>query len=111
MDRPASRSSPSVIADDLRRVVCRLMPRPPGVELRRRARTDGTITYWLRVRVGGADESILLGNTADGWDEARADRARRRLLSKIELGLWRPGETGTDPSAEREPIFPELATE
>jgi len=87
------------------------MPRPPGVELRRRARTDGTITYWLRVRVGGADESILLGNTADGWDEARADRARRRLLSKIELGLWRPGETGTDPSAEREPIFPELATE
>lgn len=25
--------------------------------------------------------------------------------------MWRPGETGTDPSAEREPIFPELATE
>jgi integrase len=87
------------------------MPRRPGVELRRRLRTDGTITYSLRVRIGGGDESVLLGNTADGWDEARAERARQQLLAKIELGLWRPGKTATASSAEREPIFAELATD
>jgi integrase len=87
------------------------MPRPPGVQLRRRTRTDGTLTYTLRVRVGGADHAILLGNTADGWDEARAERARQQVLAKIELGIWRPHETAARASAEREPTFAELATD
>ena len=86
------------------------MPRRPGVQLRRRNRTDGTITYTLRVRVGRGDHAIMLGNTADGWDEARAERARQQVLAKIELGLWRPGEASiTD--TEEEPTFAELATE
>ena len=87
------------------------MPRPPGVQLRRRTRTDGTITYTLRVRVGGADHAILLGNTADGWDEARAERARQQVLAKIELGIWRPGEIAARVSADREPTLAELATD
>jgi hypothetical protein len=67
------------------------MPRRPGVQLRRRRRGDGSITYSLRIRSGGADEAIALGNSSDGWDEARAERAREQMLAKIELGLWQPG--------------------
>lgn len=87
------------------------MPRAPGVQLRRRPRGDGTITYSLRVRVGRGDETVLLGNTGDGWDEARAERARQQLLAKIELGLWRPGGTLSETAANRESTFAELATE
>ncbi len=87
------------------------MPRRPGVQLRRRPRGDGTTTYALRVRVGGGDETVPLGNTSEGWDEARAERARQQLLAKIELGLWRPGEGATGASDEREPSFAELATD
>jgi integrase len=87
------------------------MPRPPGVQLRRRPRRDGTITYSLRVRVGGGDEAVSLGNTSEGWDEARAERARQQLLAKIELGLWQSGEVATGTAREREPTFGELATE
>jgi len=89
------------------------MPRRPGVQLRRRDRSDGSITYSLRVRVGGSDEAIALGNSAEGWDEPRAERARQQLLAKIELGLWQPGTTGNGAaaSAEREPTFAELASD
>jgi integrase len=87
------------------------MPRRPGVQLRRRPREDGTITYSLRVRVGGGDEAVPLGNSGEGWDEARAERAREQLLAKIELGLWRPGQAATGTSPEGEPRFAELATD
>lgn len=87
------------------------MPRRPGVQIRRQPRADGTITYALRVRVGGADEAVPLGNTSEGWDEARAERARQQLLAKIELGLWRPGEAVSGASPEREQNFAELATD
>ena len=87
------------------------MGRPPGVQIIRRRRTDGTITYTLRIRVGGADERVPLGNQRDGWDEARAEQARRQLLAKIELGLWAPQPASTVGPFDEEPTFLELATE
>lgn len=87
------------------------MPRAPGVQLRRRPRADGTITYSLRVRVGGADEAISLGNAADGWDEHRAEKARQQTLAKIELGLWTATVTTPTTRPDHEPSFAELATE
>jgi integrase len=45
------------------------------------------------------------------WDEPRVDRARRQLLAKIELGLWRPGAVQPARDPEREPTFRELATD
>lgn len=86
------------------------MPRRPGVQLRRRPRGDGTVTYSLRVRIGGGDEAVPLGNTGDGWEEARAERARQQLLAKIELGLWQPGAALGGATADRESTFAELAT-
>jgi integrase len=63
------------------------------------------------LRVGGGDETIPLGNTAEGWDEARAERARQQLLAKIELGLWQSDAPPAGASAGREPRFAELATD
>jgi integrase len=63
------------------------------------------------VRIGGADEAIPLGNTADGWDEARTERARQQTLAKIELGLWSPSSSGTATAHGEEPTFAELATD
>jgi len=86
------------------------MPRRPSAQIVRKPRIDGTTTYSLRVRIAGADERIPLGNSADGWDEARVERARAQLLAKIELGLWTPGVT-TGRSTDDEPTFRELATD
>lgn len=86
------------------------MPRPPSAQIIRKPRIDGTTTYSLRVRSGGSDERIPLGNTGDGWDEARVERARAQLLAKIELGLWKPG-TGNGAATNEEPTFRELATD
>lgn len=87
------------------------MPRPPGVQITRDRRKDASITYGLRVRVGGADERLPLGNTNDGWGEARADTARRQLLAKIELGLWSPRTDRASGGYDEEPTFRELATD
>lgn len=65
----------------------------------------------MRVRAGGADERIALGNQSDGWDEARAERAREQLLAKIQLGLWSPRADATAASNDEEPTFRELATD
>jgi integrase len=87
------------------------MPRPPGVQITRDRRKDGSTTYSLRVRIQGADQRVPLGNTNDGWDEIRADHARKQLLARIELGQWTPQRT-TDPYASNEePTFRELATD
>ena len=74
-------------------------------------RTDGSITYALRIRIAGSDERVQLGNTADGWDEARVEAARRQQLAKIELGLWTPGARSIGEAYEEEPTFRELATD
>jgi integrase len=84
------------------------MARPPSVQITRNPRADASVTFALRARVGGADETVPLGNTAEGWDEARAERARRQLLAKIDLGLWIPGSPRSSP--DEEPTFAELAT-
>jgi integrase len=87
------------------------MARPPGVQIARNRRRDGSITYSLRVRVAGTDERIPLGNTGDGWDEVRAEQARRQLLAKIELGQWAPKIESSARRYEQEPTFRELATD
>jgi integrase len=88
------------------------MPRPPGVQITRDRRKDGSITFSLRVRIAGADERVPLGNTGDGWDEIRAETARNQLLAKIELGLWAPRKgTPSEPYGDEEPTFRELATD
>lgn len=66
------------------------MPRRPGAQIIRRQRADHSTTYSLRVPHGGVDARVPLGNTTDGWDEARVQRAREQLLAKIKLGLWTP---------------------
>jgi integrase len=88
------------------------MARPARVQIRRQARADGSTTFSLRVRTGGADETVALGNSASGWDEIRVETARRQLLAKIELGQWVPRPSGarrSDP--DEEPTFRELATD
>jgi integrase len=87
------------------------MPRPPRVQITRNLRADSSVTYALRVRVAGGDETVSLGNTNDGWDEARTERARRQLLAKMELGLWTPGAAATRGASDEEPTFAELATD
>jgi integrase len=84
---------------------------PAHVSITRNRRTDGSITYGLRVRVGGTDERVPLGNTAEGWDEARAEVARRQQVAKMELGLWSPRARGIAAGYDKEPSFRELATD
>ena len=86
-------------------------PGDPGVQITRNRRNDGSTTYALRVRVGGSDDRVALGNTSDGWDEARAERAREQLLAKIELGLWSPRSVAASADYDEEPTFRELATD
>jgi hypothetical protein len=81
------------------------------VQLTRSSRTDGSTTFSLRVRVAGSDERVPLGNTNEGWDEARAERARQQLPAKIELGLWSPRATSAGADYDEEPTFRELATD
>jgi integrase len=88
------------------------MGRPPHVQITRRARKDGSTTFGLRVRVSGTDESVPLGNSRDGWDEVRAETARRQFVAKIELGLWAPSPANVPATrSEEEPTFRELATD
>jgi integrase len=87
------------------------MPRPPSVQITRHPRKDGSVTFGLRVRVAGADQSTPLGNSHDGWDEIRAETARKQLLAKIELGLWTPQTDNAASGREEEPTFRELATD
>jgi integrase len=87
------------------------VPRRPGAQIIRRQRADRSTTYSLRVRVGGADARLPLGNTNDGWDEARVERAREQLLAKIKLGLWTPPSAAArEDAADEEPTFRELAS-
>jgi len=81
------------------------------VQITRDRRKDASITFGLRVRVGGADERVPLGNSHDGWDEIRVEVARRQLLAKIELGLWTPGPQDHASRHDDEPTFRELATD
>jgi Phage integrase, N-terminal SAM-like domain len=87
------------------------MARPASVQITRDPRKDGSTTFALRVRVGGADERMPLGNSGEGWDEVRVESARRQLLAKIELGLWQPGRGTARDGPETEPTFRELATD
>jgi hypothetical protein len=78
----------------------------------RRQRAHRSTTYSLRVRVGGVDAHVPLGNTVDGWDEARVERAREQLLAKIKLGLWTPPSAPVrGDSADEEPTFRELTSD
>jgi len=87
------------------------MPRRPSVQITRDRRTDASVTFGLRIRVGGVDERVPLGNTNEGWDESRVEAARRQLLAKIELGLWTPRAHAVGHEYEEEPTFRELATD
>jgi Phage integrase, N-terminal SAM-like domain len=87
------------------------VPRRPGVQIIRSSRKDASITFGLRVRAAGADEVVPLGNSNDGWDEARVEVARRQLLAKLELGLWTPGRGHPASDSDEEPTFRELATQ
>jgi len=82
------------------------------VQITRDLRKDESTTFGLRVRIGGADERVPLGNSHDGWDEIRVEVARRQLLAKIGLGLWIPGpQDHASRSDQEEPTFRELATD
>lgn len=80
------------------------------MQITRDRRQNGSVTYALRVRIRGSDHRVPLGNTADGWDESRADQARRQLLAKIELGQWSP-ESDDASGNGAEPTFREIATD
>jgi integrase len=88
------------------------MARPARVQITRDQRKDRSTTFGLRVRIGGADERVALGNTLEGWDEVRAETARRQLLAKIELGQWAPRPANAPAThGDEEPTFRELATD
>jgi hypothetical protein len=42
------------------------MARPVRVQITRDVRKDGSTTFGLRVRTGGADDRVPLGNNSDG---------------------------------------------
>jgi integrase len=86
------------------------LSRSPEAQIVRRERVDGSTTYALRFRVGGVDARVPLGNTNDGWDEPRVERAREQLLAKLKLGLWDPADAAAN-SDEEEPTFRELASD
>jgi integrase len=81
------------------------------VQIIRNSRKDGSVTFGLRVRAGKGDEVLSLGNSGEGWDEVRVDAARRQLLAKIELGLWKSGAGSAPGGPDEEPTFRELATD
>ncbi|HWD74141.1 MAG TPA: tyrosine-type recombinase/integrase [Solirubrobacteraceae bacterium] len=81
------------------------------MQITRNLRKDGSTTFGLRVRSGGADEVVPLGNSEDGWDEVRVETARKQLLARIELGLWVPGTDRGARAPDDEPTFRELATD
>jgi integrase len=83
------------------------------VQITRNRRRDKSVTFGLRIRIAGGDERVALGNTNDGWDEARAETARKQLLAKIDLGLWTPrlDEANSSRGGDTEPTFRELATD
>jgi hypothetical protein len=88
------------------------MARPARVQITRDQRKDRSTTFGLRVRIGGADQRVALGNTLEGWDEVRAETARRQLLAKIELGQWAPRPADAPARhGDEEPTFRELATD
>jgi integrase len=87
------------------------MRRPTSVQIIRNARKDGSTTFGLRVRTGGDDEVVSLGNSGEGWDEVRVDGSRKQLLAKIELGLWTLGAASARGDPDEEPTFRELATD
>jgi hypothetical protein len=87
------------------------MPRRPAAQIVRDCRVDGSVTFALRVRAGGHDARVPLGNSGDGWDEVRAERARRELQAKLELGLWTPQPGHSFGDAIDQPTFRELATD
>jgi integrase len=88
------------------------MPRPAGAQIIRDRRKNGSVTFGLRVRAGGADERVPLGNSQDGWDEIRVEAARRQLMAKIELGVWTPGRnTAIEAQDGAEQTFREMATD
>ncbi len=87
------------------------MARPTSIQIIRRGRADGSVTFALRARSGGADARVPLGNSSEGWDEARVETARKQLLAKIELGLWTPPPRGAARTGTEEPTFRELATD
>ena len=86
------------------------MSRSPEAQIVRRHRVDGSTTYALRFRVGGVDARVPLGNTNDGWDEPRVERAREQLLAKLKLGLWYPASVPAE-LTDDEPTFRELASD
>ena len=87
------------------------MAPPAHVTITRDRRTNGSVTYGLRIRVEGTDERVPLGNSGQGWDEARAEVARRQQVAKMELGLWSPRAPGIGKDYDEEPTFRELATD
>ena len=51
------------------------MPRPPSVQITRNRRADDSVTFSLRVRVSGTDETVPLGNSAeDGMRSVPSER-------------------------------------
>lgn len=57
------------------------VPRRPSVQIARVQRTDGSVTLGLRVRVGGADERVPLGNANDGaMNHGRDDAEAARVF-------------------------------
>lgn len=60
---------------------------------------------------GGHDSRVPLGNSSEGWDEVRAERARRELQAKLELGLWKPQPQHSYVDSTEELTFRELASE
>ena len=87
------------------------MPRRPPAQIVRDRRVDGSATFALRVRAGGHDTRVPLGNGHDGWDEVQAERARREFQAKLELGLWTPQPKHSFVEATAEATFRELATD
>jgi integrase len=86
------------------------MPRPPGVQITRDRRKDGSITFGLRVRIRGADERVRSATPATAGTRS-APRQPASNYSSRRNSANGPREPTPAIIATTTPTFRELATD
>lgn len=75
------------------------MPRKPTGRILERAGKRG-IAFQLRFHAYGRRRHLTLGNSADGYTRAEAERELAFVLEQVRRGIWKPSHA---PAAQEEP--------
>jgi hypothetical protein len=71
-------------------------------------------TFALRFNANGGRQYVALGNSEEGWTQARAQDELERELARVKLGTWEPPEPANaelPPVLEQDPTFHEFASQ